>query len=236
MNINISANKIIKTLGLIIVVLAILSLSTQIYKYFIFNGEDRYIIKMFSLDAEFNFPTLYSSISIFFCSLLLLIIFKLKTIERDPFRVNWIGLTLIFVLLATDEMLVMHEQFISPIRRLLNSEGFLYMAWIIPAIILGIFFLVGYYKFLFSLPVPTRNGFILAGVIFVTGAIGFEAIGGKISSEIGQNNLIYSLNTHVEEILEMVGILLFIRTLLSYLESKYSPLTLQIIKKDNQNG
>jgi hypothetical protein len=228
MTVGVSSKKIIRVLILIVCVLIIISLVGQFYKFFLFGGKDRYLVNLFSLDKEFNFPTWYQAISELICSLLMFIIFMAAKVDRDSFKYHWLGLSGIFLLIATDEMLVLHEQFISPLRRLLGTGGFLYMAWIIPAIILAILFLITYYKFLRSLPPETRKRFIGAGLIFGLGAVGLEAVGGQVLTIIGPNNLTYSLITHVEEILEMSGILLFIYSLLLYYEAHYPSLTFSI--------
>ena len=236
MNLFISPKKVVKILGVIILVLTILSLTGQFYKYLMFNGKDRYIVSMLSLDAEFNFPTWYQAISVLICSLLTVIIFKAAKVNKDRFKYHWLGLSFIFLLIATDEILVLHEQIISPLRRLLATSGFLYMAWIIPAFILGVVFLIAYFKFLRSLPSITRIRFIGAGLIFGLGAVVLEAVGGRVLTEIGTNNLTYSLITNVEEILEMIGILLFIHALLQYYQIYYTHLTISIEGKTDKTN
>ncbi|MCH7770918.1 MAG: hypothetical protein IIA49_07865 [Bacteroidetes bacterium] len=231
MNLGLSPKKVIRVLIIIVCAIAIISLLGQFYKFLLFDGKERYLVNFFSLDKEFNIPTWYQAISELMCSLLLAIIFMAAKVENDRFKYHWLGLSLIFLLIATDEMLVLHEQIISPLRKLLGTGGFLSNAWIIPAIILGIVFIIAYYKFLRSLPSTTRKRFIVAGLIFGSGAVGMEAIGGWISTLIGNNNLTYSLMTNVEEILEMSGILLFIYSLLLYFQIQYPAVTFSVGEK-----
>jgi len=232
MNLSLSPKKVIRVLIIIVCAIAIISLLGQFYKFLLFDGKERYLVNFFSLDKEFNIPTWYQAISELMCSLLMVIIFMAAKVENDRFKYHWLGLSFIFLLIATDEMLVLHEQIISPLRRFLGTGGFLYMAWIIPAIILGIVFLIAYYKFLRSLPPTTRKRFIVAGLIFGSGAVGLEAVGGWVATQIGQNNITYSLITHVEEILEMSGILLFIYSLLLYYQAQYPTLTFSVGDKE----
>lgn len=232
MNLIVSPKKVIRVLILIVGAIVILSLVGQFYKFFLFDGKERYLVNLFSLDKEFNFPTWYQAISELICSLLMLIIYMAAKVDNDRFKYHWLGLSFIFILIATDEMLVLHEQIISPLRSFLGTSGFLYMAWIIPATILGLVFLIAYFNFLRSLPFTTRKRFISAGLIFVLGAVGLEAVGGRVLTEVGINNLLYSLITHLEEILEMTGIVLFIYALLLHYESCYSSLTISIKSKN----
>jgi hypothetical protein len=66
-----------------------------------------------------------------------------------------------------------------------------------------------------------RNRIFLSGAIFVTGAIGFEILGSGIDERLGETailtNLSYQIFMTTEESLEMLGIVMFIHTLLSYL-------------------
>jgi len=229
MNISINPAKIAKLLVIIIIVLTIMSLTGQFYKYLLNEGQDRYITSMFFLDSEFNIPTWYAAITILICSMLTAITYLLVKSEINPFKLHWLGLSVIFFVLASDEMLVFHEQSITPLRNLLGTSGFLYLAWIIPAGILLVIFFFTYYKFLFSLPANTRTKFIIAGIIYVTGAVVMEAIGSKILSDQGQNNLFYAIITNIEELLEMVGIVLFIYAILEYLSHYYSKITFSIL-------
>jgi hypothetical protein len=57
MKLNISPKTVGIILLIVLVVLSILSLAGQFYKYFLYDGEDRYIVSLFSLDKEFNIPT-----------------------------------------------------------------------------------------------------------------------------------------------------------------------------------
>ena len=218
MNISISINKTLKIFSYIIIILTLLSVLSQIYKFEFNNGEDRYITNMLNLDQERNFPTLYATLTLFFSGFVLLVISSAKKTLNNSFKKHWFILGLIFILLGTDEILQLHEQIISPLRSLLKTEGFFYITWTIPAIILLFVFLVSYVKFLKHLPTPFGRLFILSGLIYVFGAVGMEIIGSKIIVDYGQDNLFYALITNVEELFEMLGILLFIYTLLSYIK------------------
>jgi hypothetical protein len=133
-------------------------------------------------------------------------------------------------------MLTLHEQIISPLRGLLGTGGFFYYAWIIPAIVFLILFLIVYTKFLISLPTHIRIKFITAGLIYVIGAVGLEAIGGKIFTSYGANTLFYSLLTTVEEVLEIIGILLFIYVLLQYYQLIFSSFIISVMNDETEQG
>jgi len=93
---------------------------------------------------------------------------------------------------------------------------------------------LAYLKFLLHLPRKTRDLFLLAGSIYVGGALGMEMVCGYYADAVGQRNLIYGLMASVEEILEMVGVIVFIYALLSYIGSYLENIDLRLKIVENQ--
>ena len=228
MELNIHYRTIIKTMALIIILLAIMSILGQVYKFTI--GHDRYIVDMFDLDSEFNFPTYYPAMSLFFCSIILLLIGVVKKNVKDKFYLHWIILSIIFMILSLDENCRLHEQSIRPLRNFFNSSGIFHFAWIIPAILLLFILFFSYLKFLKNLPTKTRILFLFSGSIFITGAIGGELVGGYYLSLFHQvDNFVYKLIANFEEIFEMIGILSFVYALLDYISLHLTDLRIRIL-------
>ena len=88
-------------------------------------------------------------------------------------------------LLSLDELARIHETLIRPVRRLLNTSGLFYYAWIIPGLILVAAFLLVYVRFLANQPQRLRWGLIISGAVFVAGAIGFEALSATFADNRG---------------------------------------------------
>ena len=120
-------------------------------------------------------------------------------------------------LLAIDEFASLHEQLTGPLRRLLDIEGgpFLW-EWVVPAIVAMTVFVVVFLPFLRSLPRSTRRGLLTAGFLFVSGAIGMEMFAATFVS-FRTTDVTYVLSATVEETLEMLGIAVFLFTLLAYI-------------------
>lgn len=94
-----------------------------------------------------------------------------------------------------------------------------------------------YTKFLFSLPVPVRVGLLLAGFLYLSGALGLEALGGSYATQHGQEDLLYQYYVTGKELLEFSGLLL--HTLLTQLRnalqrSRYIPLGRNETQGNNQ--
>lgn len=174
--------------------------------------------RLFVLEEEANIPTLYSALTLAFCSSLLAIIGYMNKKVNSRYSSYWKILSLIFLFISLDEACSIHEIFTSPLRGLFNASGFFYFAWVIPAFIFLVIFLLGFWQFIKALPQKTRSLFIKAGTLYVSGALGMELIGGYYAEISAQNTITYFFVTTIEETLEMLGIVVFIYALLSYIK------------------
>ncbi|MEL6496334.1 MAG: hypothetical protein AAFQ41_14610 [Cyanobacteria bacterium J06623_7] len=188
----------------------------------------------FNFDKEANFPSVYSALTLAFCSYLLAIIASFHQAKQSPWAKNWKWLSIIFIGLAIDEICSIHEVSIPILRTVIDSGGWLYFPWILPASILVIIFLFSFRKFIFNLPPKTRTLFVLAGAIYLAGAIGMEAVGGYIADTPGLYLHAYAIAATIEELLEMLGIIIFIHALLAYIQSQLSNLHLTYSFDDHQ--
>jgi hypothetical protein len=219
MKVTISRRKTIIFISAIAIALCVLSVLSQVYQYVFNEGEGRYLVRMFNLDEEFNFPTLFSFLCLLSCSLILFHISVAKHGIRDKMWVNWRLLGITFFVIAVDEMIKLHELLIGPLHVLFNTKGIFLFAWTIPAIFFVLLFFILNIRFLKSLPTESRTRFVIAGIVFVSGALGMEMVGGAIISKIEIENLLYSLITGAEETLELLGVILFLDALLRYVKA-----------------
>ncbi len=222
MRIDISASDLTKKLlGLILALLA-LNVIGFISKLYI--GPIYGLLGLFSFDAENNIPTLYSAFAMTFASGLLAVI-ALTHKRNGASSFAWFGLAVIFLFLAVDEVASIHEKLSAPLRETLNTSGLLYYAWVIPYGVATLVFVITYLKFWLNLPGRVRMLFAFAGLTFAAGAVGFELFGGRHAELYGKENLAYSLLYTCEEFLEMVGIVIFLNALVTYITSKFQSLT-----------
>lgn len=216
---SLSPKKVTKFLLGVIVVLIIGNIvEREIVQWLNLNNDTQIIPHYFNFDRESNFPTLYSALTLGFCSYLLHIIAAVKK-SRQAKANYWQALSFIFLYMAVDEACTIHEILIPILQGAFNTGGIFYFAWVVPALFLLLIFLLVFRKFIQSLPTKTRIMFILAGSIYVGGAIGMEMVGGYIADTYGFNTFAYGMAARIEELLEMLGILIFINQLLVYLQS-----------------
>jgi hypothetical protein len=131
-------------------------------------------------------------------------------------------------LLSLDETAQLHELSIAPLRERFHTTGFLYYAWIVPAGICVGIFASAYVGFLAKLPRPTARLIVLAGVLYVGGALGVESVSGKQASLYGEYSAGYHAIITIEELLEMSGLIVFIYALLDYMGRQFPALQLRV--------
>lgn len=184
--------------------------------------------KLMNVDLERNVPTWVSSILLFLVGQHFLLIAYCGRVIRKRYFAHWLILALIFFALSADEFIQFHEQIIKPIRSMFDTGGYLYYPWIVPAALLTAIVGLLYIGFIQDLMGDTKKLFILAGVVYVVGALGIEAIGGNYFDTVVRLNdykpdLVYLFLTHVEEYFELVGIVLFLHFGMRYLKMILEP-------------
>lgn len=227
MNIEVSPKQILAIFLSIILVLLCANLFVIIARFYFDHDYIYGLAELFDFAQEMNVPTLYSSFALLVACLLLSII-ALSHKRTGSSYFPWLGLAVIFLFLSIDETAALHERLTAPVRTALGSTGLLFFAWIIPYGLAVLLLAIAYGKFLMRLAKDIRNLFLVSGATFVAGAIGVEAIGGRHLELYGPGNLTYLLLSTGEELLEMLGIAIFIYALLSYLASRFEPFTISV--------
>ena len=188
-------------------------------------------IRLFDLNREANIPTWFSSFLLILNAFILAIIAIRTKAQQGSYYIQWFVLAVIFLYLSIDEAALLHEMVEKPVRRALDLSGYLYFAWIVPAVCCLIVLGVYLRRFLFELPRNTRWLFLIAGAIFVTGAVGMEMIGSNIFyTHGGHKPTSYYLWANLEESFEMLGLIIFFYALLDY-AARYMPEIVFLIKK-----
>lgn len=177
------------------------------------------LARRFTVDSEGSVPAWYSSILLLAAAALLAVAAMVAFHKRDLWWKHWSALAALFCLLSLDEAASFHESLILPLQKHFGANGFFFFAWVIPGVIfvgaVGLAFL----RFVLNLDHKTRNRFIIAGALFVGGALGMEFVGGAFMDALGEEHILYILAAAIEETCEMLGVTLFIIALLQHLES-----------------
>jgi hypothetical protein len=228
----VSPGRVAATLGVIVALLFAASLAATFLSFTtipdpLLNHVRETLVRLIWVDGEANLPSWFSSSMLFLCAVFLALV---AVAERrvGGSMARWLFLALIFGFLSLDETAQLHELSIAPLREHFGTTGFLYYAWVVPAGICVAVFVTSYLSFLARLPSATRQLFLAAGLIYVGGALGLEAISGNQASLQGEHNFTYHVIITAEELCEMVGLVLFIYALLDYMGRRFTTLSLHV--------
>jgi hypothetical protein len=173
----------------------------------------RPVLAFLSLSYEQNLPTWYASGLLLCCALALAAIARHAALTGAPRRRHWWGLAAAFLYMSLDEAVGLHEH----LGGWVELHGVLYFSWVVPAGAVVLALALAYLPFLAHLPGRPRRQFLVAGALYVAGALGMELPLGYWTELHGNDNLVYALIDHVEEALELLGASLFLVALVEYL-------------------
>lgn len=203
------------------------------------------IARLTYVDLEQSIPSLYSFLLLLLCGAVLVVIGSLPAAGPGGDRWHWRALGGLVALAAVDEALSLHEQLIEPTSGLLGdrANGFLYFSWVLPAAAAMCVLLLAFARFLARLPGRTRNHVVLAGVLYLGGALGAESLSGKVAHDRGFDDLTdvertafedytYVAVNAAEEGLELLGASVLLYALVDHITVQLGGLRLRVTTPD----
>jgi len=220
---------ILLTLGLLLVPASLSMDVTEqiIWQRIVFFGEK------FDLDHEYNIPTGFSSLLLLISSALSWLIAKHNSLGENTnlYKNHWMGLSVLFLFLALDEVAVLHEN----LGDLLIKVKLFEREWILLALPFLLIFVVFYMRFFLLLPKEIKNMLFLAAILYVGGAVGVELLNGWYEDvyDVYNDDKLAGLQvlTTIEESLEMAGIMVYIYALLKYMSVNNSEIVFRVKSK-----
>lgn len=172
---------------------------------------------LFNVNSETSIPTWFAqSLLLGAAGILLFIAFVSKAR-----CIMWASLGAIFTYVSIDEGAAIHELTVRPIRNIFDIHaGLFYYSWVLLFASALMVLVIVYARFWWHLPSMTKYLFLAAFLIFVSGGIGLEMLGGQIAAVQGETALTYGLLVAGEEFLEMLGVIVFIYALLAYVKQQ----------------
>jgi len=187
---------------------------------------------LFDLDSDSSIPTWFSSLGLLICSVLLCLNSIVAEHGRRIASWQWRFLAVVFLLLSIDEVARMHEilgtllgqELVPDISE--RTDGILSYQWLVVAIAFTGLLLLACIPFLCRLPRRIAVGLMLAGAVYVGGAVAMESINGNIARMSSYHSSAYMWGTAFEEFLEMLGVALFAHVLVCRLDQRVRSVSL----------
>ncbi|MEM8977132.1 MAG: hypothetical protein AAGD43_34200 [Pseudomonadota bacterium] len=167
------------------------------------------------LGREQNIPTWFSIFQLALAACLFAIGAVNASLHGEK-ALPWYGLSIIFLYIGLDEMTDFHgfwaPNHVSDLGFQFGHAGF---NWVYGGLIVVIAVGLLYARWLVSIESRLRWQIVLAGGVYVTGALVLEAIGGLVVDE-GHLSTTYIIIFTLEEVFEMLGIAILLNALISY--------------------
>jgi hypothetical protein len=179
------------------------------------------------LDTEQSLPTWLSSGLMLVCALALLALGAQARQDGFYKALPWLLLSAAFFFVSLDESISLHEWMSAALGAQVDKGGLFYFIWTVPALIACVIGLACFLPFILSFKGLDRALLLGSAIVFLSGAIGMEMIGGSVAEVAGIDNLRYRLLSTAEETLEFAGLLLFLLFLLRRLRALRDGLTLR---------
>jgi len=148
----------------------------------------------------------------------------LATASHAAERRFWLLTALVTCALSLDEVAAGHER-MADVLRVDGTVGT--YAWVLPGLVLASIVSAAFARGVVVLPPRTRRDLAVAGVVYLAGALGVEAIAGWWDSGHGNENMPYHLISFVEENLEFAGVVLAGTAILGHAAARRRSLTIR---------
>lgn len=175
-----------------------------------FPGRDP-AVQFLALNEEMGLPAWTTS------ALLLLVaqgLWLLADADSTTHRRRWARqerwVAALFVYLSIDETTALHEQTIFPLRTALDLGGALFFSWVVLYLPLALAIGALCLRWVRGLPPVAGRLVVLAGALYVGGAVGVEMLGSWMWTQRLADTMLYAVVVTCEEGLEMLGALLML--------------------------
>jgi hypothetical protein len=183
--------------------------------------DTRHLVKFFDLDGKANIPQTFQAIGLLAIAFFLFGIARHNRAQNNPLTIYWKVLAWIFVFLTFDGICGIHNQmhaFHAKNDEEQRKQGVFFFSWTLAY--MGLMLPVGiwYLNFLFKLPRTLAIEILVAGVIYVMGAMGMEMVYGWFRAHYGHvRGSTVAILTTIEESMETLGEMLMLYTLLKHM-------------------
>jgi len=219
--------RLVTVLVIIAEVLALASLSLNWYR--ISLGPDSLRgLTLLDLNDEANIPTFFSVLLLASVAGLLFVIGRAEA-GADPRRGRWWqAMAVVALYVSLDEGAKLHETAGELSRAWLPDWWWLTIPWTVLGAVAVIALMLTFGAFVLRMPVRTRGLLVLAGAVYVAGALGCELVAAYLV-QAHAPAMPFVIEATAEEFLEMLGAILAIRALLTHIHDHVPDLRMKVI-------
>lgn len=158
-----------------------------------------------------------------------------KYAQKDKHKYEWWILTAIFLYFATDELSTLHQKFIKLFINMPTMADAGHFKWLyVLATVIVILLLVFLTRFYIHLDHKNKILFPISLILYFLGEYRGEYFGGVYAQLHNAKNSLFMITTHIEEFVELTGIIIMIYILLTYFTSHISELQFIEQKSDKE--
>ena len=229
-NINLNPKRLAFILEMLVLLLAVLSITGQAIRFYTVYDEAFGLIPLVNMAKSLSIPTIYAILLQFSAALLLGAVSILKHNQKDTYRWHWTAMALWFLHMSFNIGTPVHKALIMPLRRLAlaNFPGFPRPVLTISAAFLLVILLVFYVKFFKELPARTKKMTLIAFGVYLLGFICMEFVMPWHVDLNGADNLLYNIIVTVGRSLKMSSMILLIFTIIQYIQMTFKEITLEV--------
>ena len=231
MRLNIHRRFVLGLLMATVATVSVLGAAAQFAHRHVHHSHLSRVTNLFRLDTEYNLASWYSSLALMLCALVLALIAEARRRAGHEHARRWWGLAIIFFVLSLDEAMGLHELLNTVLQPLRGLSSMLYFPWVLPELAFAVVVFLIYWPLLRTLRQSIRIRILLAGCVYVFGAAGMEMISGWVLTRHSNLIIWYDAAASIEEILEMLGVLLFFDAITEYLVETISRVDIRLIGK-----
>lgn len=189
------------------------------------------LVRFFDLGSGASLATWLTVVALVACAALLTLIALDEKAAATRLTRHWAALAVIAAGMSVDKQAQFHDAGLNPLlREHLGLGGLLYQGWVVIAFASALVVLLTYRRFLLVLPSKVRRALLLAGALYVAGEAGMEMIGGWLFERRGED-VLYASATTVEESLGLLGVVIALGALLTYIRDLLAPLRITVAGK-----
>ena len=210
-----------RLLWILIACIAFLGTMHLVTRYIVFQeveGETLHaLLALFNMNHEISIPTWFSQVLLLTAAGVALVNGAVRRAQGKRYAIHWTIIAAILLFMSLDEGSQVHEIATKPLQNALNAHGsLLHYTWILAASALIVVVVAIFVRFWWRLPAQTRVLTFAAAAVFITGAIGFEVLGGYVARSVSTGMKLVGVNM-LEETFEMLGATLAIYAFLVFL-------------------